>query len=80
MAKYLITLPPMPKDKVKAAWTSVIDASVGSNLKMDKAYINESNGQAICCWDAPDQKSVEDLFAKAQVETESIKQVVLYSG
>ena len=78
MAKYLITLPPMPKDKVKAARTSVINASVGSNLKMEKAFIDETNGQAICCWDAPDQKSVEDLFAKAQVETESIRQVVEY--
>lgn len=47
---------------------------------MDKAYIDEANGQAICCWSAPDKKSVEDLFAKAQVETESIKQVVVYSG
>ncbi len=45
---------------------------------MDKAYIDETKGQAICCWDAPDQKSVEDLFAKAQVETESIRLVVEY--
>ena len=78
MAKFLITLPPMSKDKVKAAWTSVINASVGSNLKMNKAYIDEAKNQAICCWDAPDQKSIEDLFANAQVATESIKQVVEY--
>lgn len=45
---------------------------------MDKAYIDETNGQAICCWDAPDQKSVEDMFANAQVETESIRQVAEY--
>ena len=45
---------------------------------MDKAYIDETNGQAICCWDAPDQKSVEELFTKAQVETESIRWVAEY--
>ena len=70
----------MSKDKVMSAWSSVINASVGGDLKMDKAYIDETTGQAICCWSAPDKKSVEDLFAKAQVETESIKQVVVYSG
>lgn len=57
-----------------------MNASVGSNLKMDRAYIDENSGQAICCWDAPDRKSVEDLFAKAQVEPESIKEVAIYSG
>ena len=80
MAKFLITLPPMPKEKVMSAWTSVINASVGSNLKMDRAYIDEVKGQAICCWDAPDQKSVENLFTQAHVKTESIKQVVEYPG
>lgn len=70
----------MPKDKVMTAWSNVMNASVGSDLKMDKAYIDEATGQAICCWSAPDKKSVEDLFTKAQVETESIKQVVVYSG
>jgi hypothetical protein len=57
-----------------------MNASVGSNLKMDRAYIDEDNGQAICCWSAPDRKSVEDLFTKAKVEPESIKEVVIYSG
>jgi hypothetical protein len=57
-----------------------MNASVGSNLKMDRAYIDEDRGQAICCWNAPDRKSVEDLFTKAQVEPESIKEVAIYSG
>ena len=70
----------MPKDEVMSAWSNVMNASVGSDLKMDKAYIDEANGQTICCWSAPDRKSVEDLFTKAQVKTESIKQVVVYSG
>ena len=56
------------------------DASGGSNLKMEKAYIDEENAQAICSWDAPDRKSVEDLFSKAQVTPESIRQVTEYSS
>lgn len=47
---------------------------------MDRAYIDETNGQAICCWSAPDRKSIEDLFAKAQVEPKSIAEVTIYSG
>jgi hypothetical protein len=57
-----------------------MNASVGSNLKMDRAYIDEANGQAICCWNAPDLKAVEDLFTKAQVTPQSIKEVSIYSG
>lgn len=45
---------------------------------MEKAYIDEENSQAICCWDAPDRKSIEDLFSKAQVQVESIRSVVEY--
>jgi hypothetical protein len=45
---------------------------------MEKAYIDEENSQAICCWDAPDRKSIEELFAKAQVRVESIRSVVEY--
>ncbi|UCD19395.1 MAG: hypothetical protein JSU64_08285 [candidate division WOR-3 bacterium] len=45
---------------------------------MDKAYIDEENSQAICCWDAPDKKSLEDLFTKAHVHVESIRSVVEY--
>lgn len=53
-------------------------ASVGSDLKMDTAYVDENKGQAICVWEAPDQKAVEELFAKAAVTTESVRQVVVY--
>lgn len=45
---------------------------------MEKAYIDEENSQAICCWSAPDRKSVEELFSKAQVRVESIRSVVEY--
>ncbi|UCF69878.1 MAG: hypothetical protein JSW49_06665 [candidate division WOR-3 bacterium] len=45
---------------------------------MDKAYIDEENSQAICCWDAPDRKSLEELFTNAQVRVESIRSVVEY--
>ncbi len=47
---------------------------------MEKAYIDEEKNQAICCWNAPDRKSIENLFAKAHVQTESIRQVVEYSA
>jgi hypothetical protein len=57
-----------------------MSASVGSDLKMDKAYIDEEKGQAICCWIAPDQSSVEDLFSRAKVTPESIRKVAIYSG
>ena len=80
MAKFLVTLPSMPIDKVKAAWTSVINASRGSHLMMDKAYVDEVQGQAICCWEAPDRKSVEDLFMKAQIQPESIREVTEYTS
>jgi hypothetical protein len=57
-----------------------MNASVGSNLKMDRAYIDEQEGKAICCWNAPDKASIESLFEKAQVKPESIKEVSIYSG
>ena len=78
MPKYLITLPKMPKDEIATAWKAVITASGGSDLCMDKAYVDEEKGQAICCWNAPDQKSIEELFAKANVKVESIRNVVEY--
>lgn len=46
---------------------------------MEKAYIDEKSGQAICCWNAPDRKMIEDLFAKANIAPESIREVVEYS-
>jgi hypothetical protein len=46
---------------------------------MDRAYVDAAAGQAICCWDAPDRKAVEDLFGKAAVRPESIREVTVYS-
>jgi hypothetical protein len=68
----------MPKEQLIASWKEVIGASGGSNLCMEKAYIDEENSQAICCWTAPDHKSIEELFAKANVKVESIRNVVEY--
>jgi len=46
---------------------------------MDKAYIDENTGQAICCWEAPDKKSVEELFTKLQVSPQSIQEVTEFT-
>jgi hypothetical protein len=46
---------------------------------MDKAYIDESTGQAICCWEAPDKKALEDLFTKVQVSPQSIREVTEFT-
>lgn len=48
-------------------------------MKMEQAYIDEKSGQAICCWNAPDLKSVEGMFAKANVQPESIREVSIYA-
>jgi hypothetical protein len=45
---------------------------------MEKAYVDEENSQAICCWSAPDRQSIEELFTKAKVKVESIRSVVEY--
>lgn len=45
---------------------------------MEKAYIDEEHSQAICCWSAPDRKSIETLFANAKIPIESIRSVVEY--
>ncbi len=47
-------------------------------MKMERAYVDEEKGQAICCWDAPDRNAIETLFSKAQVTMESIRPVVEY--
>ncbi len=79
MPKYLVTLPSMPVEQVKATWTAVIKASVGSLLYMEKAYVDENKAQAVCCWNSPDLKSVEELFNKAGVNPESIQEVVEFT-
>ncbi len=45
---------------------------------MDKAYVDEESSQAICCWSAPDRKSIEELFSRVNVKVESIRHVVEY--
>ena len=80
MSKFLISIPQMPLDEIKATWTKVVEASVGSGCKMDQAYINESKAQALCCWDAPDRTTIEGVFTKAEVNIESIEEVVEYTS
>jgi hypothetical protein len=57
-----------------------MEASVGSNIKMDHAYIEKESGKAMCCWSAPDRATIEELFKKARVTPKSITEVVIYSG
>jgi hypothetical protein len=47
---------------------------------MDRSYIDILSNQAICCWNAPDKKAVEDLFQKAGIKPESIREVVVHPG
>ena len=47
---------------------------------MDRAYVDEVTGKAICCWSAPDKKTIEGIFEKAQVKAESINEVTIYAG
>ncbi|MDJ0766167.1 MAG: hypothetical protein QNJ97_24505 [Myxococcota bacterium] len=47
---------------------------------MKQAFINKSEARAVCCWDAPDQLSVEALFTKAGIATASVEEVVEYPG
>jgi hypothetical protein len=47
---------------------------------MDRAYVDEAAGQAICCWDAPDRDSVEALFQRAGVKPEKIREVAVYTA
>ena len=42
---------------------------------MDRAYVNKSEGKAVCCWNAPTRKDIEDLFEKANARYDSITQV-----
>jgi len=58
----------------------VVKASGGSGLTMDRAYVDKNKAQAVCCWNAPGMSSITDLFAKAGVKTESIREVEEYSA
>ena len=58
----------------------MLDASVGSGMTMDRAYTCKEEGVVICCWDAPDTTSVEQLFDKAGVTYEKITPVQEHLG
>jgi hypothetical protein len=36
--------------------------------------------QPICCWEAPDRKSIEDLFRRAGQQIESLRDVETYKA
>ena len=78
MAKFIVTLKPMSAEQVKTACANVMAASAGTALKMDWAYVDEATNQPLCCWDAPGRKAVEDLFARAAQQPDSIRAVTVY--
>ncbi|MBM3313349.1 hypothetical protein FJY70_01995 [candidate division WOR-3 bacterium] len=78
MAKYIIVLKPMSAEAVKTACAAVVEASVGTGLTMDWAYVDKKTNQPICCWDAPDQEKVEDLFRRAGQQIETLRDVEPY--
>lgn len=47
---------------------------------MERAYVDETQSQAICVWDGPNRKSIENLFERAQLKPESIREVNEYKG
>ena len=55
-------------------------AAVGSSAKLDRTFVDEEAGQAICLWVAPDKKTLEEVFQKARVAPESIRQVKVHCG
>jgi len=46
---------------------------------MERAFIDELNNQAICLWNAPNRKSIEDLFLKAKIAPALIREVTEWS-
>lgn len=47
---------------------------------MEQAYVKKYKDQAICCWDAPDRDTIEALFEKVGIVTESVEEVDVYGG
>ena len=45
---------------------------------MKQAFVNESEARAVCCWDAPDQSTIEGLFSNAGINPTSVEEVVEY--
>ncbi len=46
---------------------------------MDYAFIKKNKDQAVCCWEAPDRDTIEDLFGSVGLVTESVEEVEVYS-
>ena len=80
MAKSIIVLKPMTAEAVKTACASVITASAGTGIALDWAYVDRMTHQPICCWEAPDRKSIEDLFRRAGQQIESLRDVETYKA
>ncbi len=47
---------------------------------MELAFVKKHKDQAICCWDAPDRETIEELFEKEGLVTESVEEVDVYGG
>ena len=43
----------------------MLRASRGSDMTMDRAYLNVDEGFGMCCWDAPSVDALKALFEKA---------------
>ncbi|MBN2587861.1 MAG: DUF4242 domain-containing protein [Candidatus Fermentibacteraceae bacterium] len=44
-------------------------------MKMDRAYINYDEGLACCCWNAPSEEDLRQLFMKAGAPFDRILEV-----
>jgi len=44
-------------------------------MTMDRAYSNPDEGFVCCCWNAPSRNALENLFRKAGVPFESMREV-----
>jgi hypothetical protein len=49
-------------------------------MTMERAYANAGEGFAVCCWNAPDQKALEELFKKAGVKFKKLFPVEEMTG
>lgn len=79
MQKYMITCRPMAEEDIKKNCEIVLGNAQGTQLKMDRAYVAQNN-KIHCIWNAPNAKSIEDLFRRSKVPIESIVTVEEYLG
>jgi len=47
-------------------------------MNMERAFLNYREGRAVCCWNAPSRKALEELFGKANAKFESMLEVEEY--